>query len=253
MKEAIAKHCDKVARQMITLCGQLRKKCYEIRMRLISQYKVEPVLMQFLEDIKKVAGKGVGHIFALNFCQVASLFGFMPMEMVTWASVSSKSSGAYKAISMFYNKTSQKDSIASDLSESEAQKHFDTAVSWIGGHVSGGFTHALAENILCELNREKCIDIGSPEYVASPKKDVLYMYKHRKGILHPLYRWKSDLRGRTILQVLLIDKTGAVEGIHDIMFMKRDSLALVKEDDDYWATLWMDDRYELSPEYCGYL
>ena len=79
------------------------------------------------------------------------------------------------------------------------------------------------------------------------------MYNHRKGNLHPLYRWKSDLRGRMILQVLMIDRKGTVDGIHDLMIMKRDNLALVKESDDCWATLWKDEIYELSPEYSAHL
>jgi hypothetical protein len=212
---------------------------------------VEPILVQFFEEVKVAAGKGVGHIFALNFCQVASLFGFMPMDMVTWASVSSKASGAYKAIALLYKKGGN-DPKGSDLSESDAQKHFDTAVSWIGGHVSYTFTHCLAENILCELHREKCLDVDAPGYEESPKKDVLYMYRHRNGVLHPLYRWKNDVRGRVILQVLMITKNGTVEGNHDIMVMKRDDCGLVDEG-NCWATLWRNDTYELSAEYCEYL
>jgi hypothetical protein len=52
--------------------------------------KFETVATKFFEEVKKITGKGVGHIFDLNFCQVASLFGFMPMEMVTWSTVHSE-------------------------------------------------------------------------------------------------------------------------------------------------------------------
>jgi len=44
-----------------------------------------------------------------------------------------------------------------------------------------------------------------------------------------------------------------VEGIHDLMIMKRDHLALVKESDDCWAILWKDEIYELSTEYSAHL
>jgi len=251
-KDAIADHFNKVAREMIRHCETLRQKCYDIRMKLIaSRPKVDDVLTKFFDDIQQIAGKGVGHIYVLNFCQVASLFGFMPMEMVTWASVKSNTSGAYKAITTFYNKNN-KDVSVPELSRDEAQKHFDEAVSWISGNVSYQFTPALAENILCELHREQCEDIESPDYKESSKKDVLYMYKHRNSVLHPLYRWKTDLRAKIILQVLMVTKGGRIEGIHDLMTLQRDSIHLTK-DEKSWNTSWKGDRYELSPDYCDHL
>jgi hypothetical protein len=55
------------------------------------------------EGVKDTAGSGVGHIFALNFLQVAAMFGFLPGELVTWACVNSNTSGAYKAINGLYH------------------------------------------------------------------------------------------------------------------------------------------------------
>jgi hypothetical protein len=252
-KDAISEHCNKVTKAMVSLCDQLRRECYNIRMRAGSQTKIEPLLKKFFEDVQRIAGKGVGHIYALNFCQVAALFGFLPMEMVTWAAVDSKSSGAYNAINLFYQKNMIADSNSPDLREDEAQKHFDEAVSWISGKVSYNFTPALAENILCELQREKCEETDSPDYKESPKKDVLYMYKHRNSVLHPLYRWKTDVRGRVTLQVLAVSLSGNIEGQYDVMVMKRDSIPLVIEKDS-GLTSWTEENvYVLAPQYCAYL
>jgi hypothetical protein len=221
-------------------------------MRIITQVKVDKDITEFFEEIKRVAGKGVGHIYALNFCQVASLFGFMPMEMVTWASVNNKTSGAYQAINAMYKKANG-DTALFDLKEDQAQKHFEDAVMWISQRVSYQFTPVLAENILCELHRENCEDIDSPNYKESPRKDVLYMYKHRNGVLHPLYRWKTDLRGRISLQVLVVSQEGKIEGCREVMLMKRDSIPLVGAEDS-WLTTWTEnDMYALSPHYSKYL
>jgi hypothetical protein len=211
-KDAIAVHCNRVVKKMISLCSSMCKKIIDMHKNRTLRTRFEAVATEFYDDVKQIAGKGVGHIFALNFCQVAALFGFLPMEMVTWATVNSKTSGAYKAINAFYNRENNK-----DLSEVDAQKHFNDAVCWISGNVSYQFTHTLAENILCELHRENCEEPDSTDYQQSPKKDVMYMYNHRKGVIHPLYRWKTDIRGRVVLQVLMITKEGSVEGIHDLM------------------------------------
>jgi hypothetical protein len=101
--------------------------------------------------------------------------------------VSSKTSGAYKAINAIYKKSGGH--LGSfDISEEDAEKHFKQAVFWISLNVGYQFTHALAENILCELHRENCKDTTSDNYQQSSKKDVLYMYTHCQGVLHPLYR-----------------------------------------------------------------
>jgi hypothetical protein len=252
-KDGISLHCSEVVRKLLGLCSWINKQCYDIRMKVAKRgVKFETVATEFYEEVKNVAGKGVGHIFALNFCQVAALFGFMPMEMVSWATVKSKTSGAYKAINAFYKKSSEHLDSA-DLSEEVAEKHFEEAVSWISLNVGWNFTHALAENILCELHRENCEDTTSDNYQQSPKKDVLYMYTHRRGVLHHLYRWKNDIKGRVILQALIIRKDGTIDITpQDLMVMKRDSLSLIKED-NCWFTAWDGDKYDLSPEYCEYL
>jgi hypothetical protein len=79
----------------------------------------------------------------------------MPMEMVTSATVNTKISGAYKAIKAFHKKSTRaSDSV--EFSEEDAEKHFKQAAFWISLNVGYQFTHALAENSLCELHRENC-------------------------------------------------------------------------------------------------
>jgi hypothetical protein len=90
-KDGISLHCSKVVKKLISLCSWINKQCYDIRMKKAKRgVKFETIATEFFEEVKNIAGKGVGHIFALNFCQVASLFGFMPMEMVTWSTVHSE-------------------------------------------------------------------------------------------------------------------------------------------------------------------
>jgi hypothetical protein len=173
------------------------------------------------------------------------------MEMTEWATVRSKTSGAYKAINSFYAKENCSN-VNSNMTEELAEEHFDKAVTWIRCHVNFNFNAALAENILCELHRENCEDVDSDNYQQSPKKDVLYMYGHRRGVIHPLYRWKSDSRQNIVLQVLNITKDGIVEGIHDVMVLRRGSVHLEGEDEESW-TSWIGDKYDLSPQYCSYL
>lgn len=249
-KDDIASHCRDVVKKLFVLCNSISQKCYDIRMKRIAT-KFEVVAAELYQGVQDIAGKGIGHIFALNFCQVASLFGFVPMEIVTWTCVSSKISGAYKAINSFYKSQNGAPNLI-DLTEDEAQKHFEAAVTWISLHVSHNFSRALAENILCELHREKGEDVDSDNYRSTPKRDILYFYEHRKGVMHPLYRWKTELRGRLILQVLMVTKDGNIEGIHNLMHLQRDCIGLFKEEES-WTTTWDSNKYVLSTEYCEYL
>ena len=65
-------------------------------------------MLNLLQLIKQMAGQGVGHIFSLNFVQLASCFGFLPTSMMNYSSVASTSSGGYKLIKHLYeNNTSE--------------------------------------------------------------------------------------------------------------------------------------------------
>ena len=166
------------------------------------------------------------HIYTLNFVQVAGLFGFLPMQMTRWACVNSPTSGAYKAINGFFKERNKSlGKTMTELSVTDAEKYFSDAVKWIQSNVSWNFTPAIAENILCELNREKGTINCSEEWCPSPKKDVLYLYKHRGNTLHHLYRWKHDQCGKAVLQVLLMSKDGTVGNIENILEIQSTGVA----------------------------
>jgi hypothetical protein len=133
------------------------------------------------------------------------MFGFLPYEVVTWACVNSKTSGAYKAINSLYqcqllsvmkeNNHFVPSKYFNETSVDDAQQYFAGAVKWISQNVRYNFSHcSLAENILCELNRENGSVDDSQEWIPSKKRDVLYFFQHQKGVLHHLYRWKTDVR-----------------------------------------------------------
>jgi hypothetical protein len=121
----------------------------------------------------------------------------------------------------------------------------------------------LAENILCELNRETGTLVKSNElWSPSPKKDVLYFYQHRKGAMHHLYRWKTDTKGLVTLQVLLVDSKGDDAVTKDLSHLTV-SGRNDKNCDMSVLAHWLGDpmgtgpvsaqsEYILSDEYCKY-
>jgi hypothetical protein len=101
-KLKIAARCQLVVNELLELCAACMEDMKELR-RKKRRGDVDKMRINLCEGVKDVAGSGVGHIFALNFLQVAAMFGFLPGELVTWACVNSKTSGAYKAINGFYH------------------------------------------------------------------------------------------------------------------------------------------------------
>ncbi len=170
-----------------------------------------------------------------------------------------KSSGAYKSINSLYQ--SHLNDKAGNLPVEDADKYFSTAVTWIRQNVSYNFTPALAENILCELNREKGSVDNAEDRSPSPKKDVLYMYMHRNNAMHHLYRWKTDIRGRAVLQVLLMSNDGTVVGIEDLTILSREGcFAGLGNVGSSWkggcyslGAVQNHSQYRLSEGYCQYL
>jgi hypothetical protein len=154
------------------------------------------------------------------------MFGFLPGELATWACVNSKTSGAYKAINCLYRQEVDAFSKATgfmfsryrdDILVDDAETVFTGAVKWLNQNNSYNCTASLAENILCELNRETGSLVPTQEeWSPSPKKDVLYFFKHRKETMHHLYRWKTDTKGLVTLQVLLVDSHGVDAVIRDL-------------------------------------
>jgi len=99
----------------------------------------------FLASVKDLGGKGVAHMFALNFVQLASVFGFIPTKIMTWSSIENKQSGGYKFIQHLYGNT---------LSTATVQKYFDKCVLTCQGMYGARVTRPIVENLLCELWRK---------------------------------------------------------------------------------------------------
>lgn len=221
-KDDIANRCASVVSRLLEICRTSFQEVNDVVSRR-RRGDINGVAHSIYESVMTTAGPGVAHIFTLNFMQVASMFGFFPLEIITWACVGSKTSGAYKAINALYkqhqNTINGGEVGNADLSLSEAEKYFTNVVTWISSNVSYNFTPSVAENMLCELNREKGTIDPSEEWAPSNKSDVLYLYKHRNNTLHHLYRWKTDTKGKAILQVLLMSTDGKVVGTRSLFEM----------------------------------
>jgi len=90
---------------------------------------------------------------------------------------------------------------------------------------------------------------------------VLYFFKHHNGALHHLYRWKTDVRGVAILQVLLIAPTNEIHGIKNLSYLSLGGK--IEREDTSVAVYWSGDtvgtkavtkesKYMLSDDYCQY-
>ena len=268
-KQKIVDRCKLVVIGMLDACAEAMHNMKEVRNNR-GKTIMDKVCYDLYMKVQEIAGPGVAHIYSLNFIQVASMFGFLPYEFASWACVKSKTSGAYKAVNSLYqqhlSEVRKKTFVSSrhfqDLSMDDAQMYFASAVKWISQNVSYNFTHSLAENILCELNREEGTLDSSKEWAPSNKKDVLYFFKHRNGALHHLYRWKTDVRGIAILQVLLITPTGDINGIKDLSYLSSGGRQIEREDMSvaaYWSgdtvgtkAVTKESKYMLSDDYCQY-
>lgn len=157
---------------------------------------VDDVARDFLYSLRNVAG-GISQMYAENFFQVASLFGFIiPYELLGWACIDDTTSEAYTMINKYY-RDALGDKAKEDLSLGQADKHFKAAVKNMGSNINWNFTPAIAKNILCQLHRE----MGTTEVHPSQEQDILYLYPHRRGAMNHLYRWKMDQPGSAMQQV----------------------------------------------------
>ena len=123
----------------------------------------------FLESVKELGGKGVGHMFALNFVQLASVFGFIPTQIMTWSSIENPKSGGYQFIQHLYGNT---------LSTATVQEYFNKCVQTCQGIYGPRVTRPIVENLLCELWR--VVD-GK----RNTKVDCFYGYDFRKTKENP--------------------------------------------------------------------
>ena len=123
-----------------------------------------------------------------------------------------------------------------ELTEPEAEKHFNAAVSYIRTNVNWNFTAAMAENILCLLHAEMGIEGAETSMV--PRRDLLYFYGHRKDAMNHLYRWKLDINGKAILQVLVIKNTNEVVTSVPMLEVNREGS---EKGSPYFGAYWMDE------------
>jgi hypothetical protein len=272
-KPKIVQHCRSVFSHMLHICQEAVTEMQSNRSTKKGSSVVASIAQSVYEDVQQqYVGLGIGHIFTLNFIPVASMFGFLPGKLATWACVESKTSGAYKAINALYRQevdviTKQNGTSISkwreDIPVEDAEEVFVSAVKWLNQNVSYNCTASLAENILCELNRETGTLVKTNEqWASSPKKDVLYFYQHRKGAMHHLYRWKTDTKGLVTLQVLLVASQG-----DDAVTKNLTHLSVAgRKDEDFDMSImahWSGDplgtqpvsarsQYILSDDYCKY-
>ena len=200
-------HCERVEEEAVDLCKKSRngffseKKASKKKKKkqnatdfVNDELSPESIEMEnLLEAVKKMAGPGVGHIFALNFVQLASCFGFLPPSIMNYSSVASIGSGGYKLIQKLYEKTRSE-----KITPASAQRLFEGTVSHLRNIFGHAISYPFVENMLCELWRDRSV-----KKVAV--RDYYYFHSHRDNCFHGLqnlvkFKYES---GRTMSMELL--------------------------------------------------
>ena len=114
----------------------------------------------FMKDIQQK--KGCSHVYSCAFFQAASYFGLIPAEMISWSTISSKSSGGYKLLDSIASKPTKK-SISVNIAKQTFNELHNEIQSLYGSCI---IPKNLLENMLCEIKRER------DNNGTSPKKDV---------------------------------------------------------------------------------
>ena len=218
-KERISERCQQIVASLADECYKLHSSVNDATIKHKKECS-DAVARYFHSRIQEIGGPGVNHQCALNFIELASIFGFLPYEIVNWSCVGPKTSSVYKAINYYYKKTlNHRSSVRADLTEEEAEKHFKLAVKYITANVNWNFTASLCSSILSILYRE----MGGRCDVR--QHDVMYFFNHRNGAMHHLYRWKMETPGKAILQVLLVNKDNhMLMQPYNLMEISRDGL-----------------------------
>ena len=186
--QAMKAHCARIEKDLISLCANTTNsflnKNQESEVSTVNQdvgkdkKKKNDFLNEFIDEIKKIAGKGCSGMYSLNFIQLAGYFGFVPIKILATSTVENKGSGGYKYIELLYP----------GISPSEAQRYFKESIEKIQ-EIFGksSFTFAMAENMLCELYRDR--------HGTNNKKDVTFFFDHRNnkwGGLQNFFRLKVN-------------------------------------------------------------
>jgi hypothetical protein len=239
-RKKISDRCANVVHKLLVNIVKLQRsiKSVDAKRRKVA---VDTHGLDFFRIVKECGGPGVSDSTIIDFIQLSCLLGFLPYDMIGWACIESTRSDAYRAINTFYQKTTQlHQGRKDDLSLEEATKYFHAMVKYMGSNVSWNFTPALAYNILCKFN-EDGHDVTN---VSSP--DILYLYRHHEGEMHPIYRWKMDTAGKAILQCLVVTKHCKVKGIFNVMEVSRDG---DKDPGSTFYSYWTGDDNEYSVFY----
>ena len=96
-------------------------------------------MTSFLEKIQKMAGKGCGHVFSLNFVQLSACLGFL---------LADKGSGGYKLIEELYKNS------GIEITPKKAQELFESKVKHLRTIFAHNVSYPYVENMLCELWRK---------------------------------------------------------------------------------------------------
>jgi len=72
-----------------------KKKARADQNKVVKRKPHDTICADFLKQIQK-EGFGIGRVFSVAFFQLSSLFGFIPVSLVSWSSIGSTHSGGYK-------------------------------------------------------------------------------------------------------------------------------------------------------------
>lgn len=104
---------NQIIERCFYIITELTEECYNSYCDISSLHHkkervehVESIACRFYNGIQDFGGPGVSHQeHAINFIQLASIFGFIPFNLINWVHVSPKSSDTDRAINYFYKKT----------------------------------------------------------------------------------------------------------------------------------------------------
>ena len=197
-------HCRKLEISFVKLCSEswkpLPKKKRKVNKKKNDEKScisddsspLAEEMTSFLEKIQKIAGLGCGHIFSLNFVQLAACLGFLPTHLMQYSSVADKASGGYKLIVELYKNS------GITITPKKAQELFESTVKHLRTIFSHNVSYPYVENMLCELWREYGGKTVS-------QKDYFFFLPHRENCLdglQNLFRFNYDSASSMTLEML---------------------------------------------------
>jgi hypothetical protein len=200
-KDLLKQRCDDIVRSLLEELEETGRQTYEVATQK-RKGTVDNVARFLIARVQRIAGPGISRVYAHNFMQVASMFGFIPFDLLGWTCIDDQTSDAYQMINNCYKNAFGR-KVQDDLSVVDADRHFKAAVKYIASNMNWNATAVTVKNTLIDLYRESG---------ALKKDDILFLFPHRNRAVNHLYRWKMDNSGEAMLQVLLIDKDNKIAG-----------------------------------------